>query len=383
MVKHILGGFLALAAATAMACNASKPAPQPKVNDDEEAKRAFWAKPENLARLERYVDANVHFTMLHEAAHYLFRVLDVPVAGREEDAADRFAVAAMLPGGPGSGGSSELPSSAAATDLVWVAYSWINSGRHSTAQERARIPWYDEHGAEEQRGYDILCLLYGSNPKRFELTVQDAQIGIPSKDRLAKCPAESKRNSRAFQKLVGIYVMSDEEIARRLAQPKAVEPPVRSGSASADILRGGSGTGGTTLLTSEAGGISYRDYASPETFWAVPWFRWDSLAFLRAQHSLERIRDILRSLRLPAGTVMPMITAQPCGGVANAYFGVTPPDFYGTEEERKQRQQEWVAQLQRGLISPDLTLCYPLVDGFSWEGRALIWRSEQEKAQRQ
>jgi Putative metallopeptidase len=383
MVKHVLGGFLALAAATAMACSS-------EADNDQEAKRAFWAQPQNQARLDRYVDANVHFAMLHEAAHYLFRVLDVPVAGREEDAADRFAVSVMLPAGPGRGGNTELTSSAEATDLVWVAYSWLNSGRNSIAQQRARIPWYDEHGAAEQRGYDILCLLYGSNPKRFELTVQDPEIGIPSADRLARCSDESARNSRAYEKLLGAFEMTAEEVARR-AQHKVTGQPARSGSAAADILRGNTPTGGTGLLANEAGGISYRDYESREQFWAVPWFRWDSLAFIRAQRSLERVRDILGSLRLPDGTVIPTITAQRCGGEANAFFGFDPPDFYDKqtglndkqrEEERKKALQEWMQRVQQGLVMPQITLCYPLVDGISWVGRELIWRSEQQRASR-
>jgi hypothetical protein len=190
-VTHLRFSLAAVVIAAAAACSSPAPAQN---EDDQEALRAFWSQPVNQGRLEDYVRANVQFTLLHETAHYLFHVLQVPVAGREEDAADRFAVSQMIPRTAGGPVEAELTSSPEAAELVWVAYSFINSGRLAPEQQRTRLPWYDEHSVDEQRGYDVLCLLYGSNPERFKLTAHDPEIGIPDENRLARCPLESARN---------------------------------------------------------------------------------------------------------------------------------------------------------------------------------------------
>ena len=66
------------------------------------APTAYPATPENDAKLRRFVSSVLTFSLLHEAGHLLISEYQVPVLGREEDAADRFAVAALA--SPGSAG---------------------------------------------------------------------------------------------------------------------------------------------------------------------------------------------------------------------------------------------------------------------------------------
>lgn len=386
MVMQMRGRLAALGAAVFLvSCGSSEPPARSETatNDqsfsvDQDAQRAFWATRENQARLDAFVNANVRFALLHEAAHYLFDVLEVPVAGREEDAADRFAVALMTPHGPGNP-ESELTSSAEATPLVWVAYAFINAGRGTLAAERARMVWYNEHSPDQQRGYDITCLLYGSDLERFALMVHDAEIGIPSAERRSRCQNEARLNDRAFTRLLGVFGLPASDVASRRAEYAGADlaPTVRSGSAAGDILRGGRGTGGTRLMPSQPRGVMYHDYSPLETWWRVPWYSWDSAAFLRSNRVLESTRDVLLALRLPEGATMPMVVAHSCAGVANAFYGIDPTLF-----RTREMAETWTPLLKKGLLDPQITICYPLVDGFSWVGRALIWRTELQKQQR-
>jgi hypothetical protein len=348
---------------------------------DLSAQREFWSRDENQKRLEAYVRANTRFTLLHEAAHYVFDVLEVPIAGREEDAADRLAALLMMPTDAGRGPEAERPSSPNASDLVWVAYSWISEGRGALAQERARMAWYDEHSVDEQRGYQVLCMLYGNNPERYELTLADSEIGIldpKARQRFKQlCVRDAALNARAFKVLVGAHAASADEIARKreadqAAQQWAQRP--RSGSLAERIVRGEKppASATPTLLTSQPPGVYYEEYESFEAWAAVPWFPWNSPTFLKNERMLQAIRDDLFGLTLPAGKALPTVEARGCQGMVNAFYGIDP--------NLVENRPDLIPTLERGLIRPSITICYPLVDGFSWAGRTLIWQSEQEKA---
>jgi hypothetical protein len=371
---------LVLSLTMVMACATQEGgSPEPEV--DLAAQREFWSRDENRERLEAYVRANTRFTLLHEAAHYVFDVLEVPIAGREEDAADRLAALLMMPTDAGRGPEAELPSSPYASDLVWVAYSWISEGRGALAQERARMAWYDEHGVDEQRGYQVLCMMYGNNPKRYELALADPEIGIldpKARERFKQqCVRDAALSARAFKVLVGAHAASADEIARKreadLAAQQWAQRP-RSGSAAERILRGETppASATPTLLTSQPPGVFYGEYESFEAWATVPWFPWSSHAFLRAEGMLQAIRDDLFELTLPAGKVLPTIEARGCQGMVNAFYGIDP--------NMLENRPDWRPALERGLIRPSITICYPLIDAFSWAGRALIWGSEQQNA---
>jgi hypothetical protein len=374
---------LVLLLTTAIACGSGSKGSggAGSLESDTAAQREFWSRDVNRNRLEAYVRANTLFTLLHEVGHYFFHVLDVPIAGREEDAADRLAALLMMPTDAGRGPEAELTSSADASDLIWVAYSWVNMGRGRLAQERNRLPWYDEHSVDEQRGYDVLCMAYGHNPERYELAIQDREIGIldvKARERFKqRCIRDAEKNRQALRRLVGAYVASPEEIARKREAYLArfdQQPQSTSGSQAAAILRGRrSGGAPGRLLSGQPPGVLYDEYTSPELWWSVPWFTWDSSAFVRNHRMLEATRDELFALTLPPDATMPTVEARSCGGMVNAFYGIDPAMF--------EKRPDLLRAAERGMINPTITICYPLVDAFSWAGRTLIWRSEQEKGQ--
>ena len=77
--------------------------------------------------------------------------------GREEDAADQFATVTML----------EMKTEFTHRTLVNSAKSWLISDRRARDKGEA-VTYYDNHGLDLQRAYNIICLMVGSDNDQFE-----------------------------------------------------------------------------------------------------------------------------------------------------------------------------------------------------------------------
>ena len=82
---------------------------------------------------------------------------------------------------------------AALAAAEWFA---LEGGRK---QRKGDIAWYDEHSFDLQRMYDIVCILYGNDPKAHLSLV--SAVGLPE-DRRARCLRETPRKVRAWQELL-------------------------------------------------------------------------------------------------------------------------------------------------------------------------------------
>ncbi|MEJ0077840.1 MAG: DUF4344 domain-containing metallopeptidase [Alphaproteobacteria bacterium] len=103
-----------------------------------------------------FVLGNVLFAVTHEVGHMLVSRMGLPVLGREEDAADAFAVVTGL----------KLGNAFSDRILTESASGWfMNDARDK--KEQTRAIYYDEHGLDEQRAYNIVCLMVGSNLQKF------------------------------------------------------------------------------------------------------------------------------------------------------------------------------------------------------------------------
>ena len=122
-----------------------------------------------------FVAGNVLFAMAHEVGHMLISELGLPVLGREEDAADTFAVMNLL----------NMNYAFSNRVLTQSARGWFLSDRRN-AKENIPMAFYDEHALDKQRAYNIVCLMVGSNPENFrELATT------------TKMPEERQRTCRA------------------------------------------------------------------------------------------------------------------------------------------------------------------------------------------
>ena len=127
-----------------------------------------------------FVTANAEFTLLHEMGHLLIHELQLPVLGREEDAADQLGFIGLFLL------YRRQDDPAFAARLLDVADYWrLEWQRPKPAQEQIRE--WDSHALDAQRFYSIACLAYGSDPANLEWIIQ--ATGLPD-ERAFYCDQE-------------------------------------------------------------------------------------------------------------------------------------------------------------------------------------------------
>ncbi|MGB9366553.1 MAG: DUF4344 domain-containing metallopeptidase [Xanthobacteraceae bacterium] len=128
---------------------------------------------DKLKATTEFAVGNMLFVLLHEAAHGLISDLGIPVLGREENAADAFATVTML----------EMKTEFTHRTLVNSAKSWMINDARSRAK-RETVIYYDAHGLDLQRAYNIICLMVGSDGEQFEDLANE--VNLPD-DRQETC----------------------------------------------------------------------------------------------------------------------------------------------------------------------------------------------------
>ncbi|GEP02899.1 DUF4344 domain-containing metallopeptidase [Methylobacterium oxalidis] len=124
--------------------------------------------------------------LMHESGHALFDLLDIPILGREEDAADQVAAYALL----------QLGGREARTVVNGSAYFFATNGKDETVDQGA---FADVHGLFWQRFYNLACLAYGSNKSAFGYIVAK---GYLPKERAEGCSEEYEQVAFAFERLI-------------------------------------------------------------------------------------------------------------------------------------------------------------------------------------
>ncbi|MGB9370256.1 MAG: DUF4344 domain-containing metallopeptidase [Xanthobacteraceae bacterium] len=119
-----------------------------------------------------FVIGNVVFAALHEVGHMTIHEMGLTVLGREEDAADSFAVVYLL----------KIGNHFSDDSLIQSSRGWFLSDRRAKKQKTPMV-FFDAHGLDRQRAYNIVCMMVGGNPEKFSKAAD-----------LAKMPAERQGN---------------------------------------------------------------------------------------------------------------------------------------------------------------------------------------------
>lgn len=136
-------------------------------------------KSTNVSDAKAYAKMSdaVRFVFLHEIAHALIDQYKLPIAGNEEDAADRCSAYINLK----ELGEDGVRAVLAAADAFEI------ESKQSTNSKRSMA---DEHLLKEQRFYNSLCMIYGSNPAKHSKFVSS---GYLPKERAVRCQGEYER----------------------------------------------------------------------------------------------------------------------------------------------------------------------------------------------
>lgn len=135
---------------------------------------------------------------LHELAHALFEMLEVPVFGREEDAADQLAAYIML----------QMGAQDARSLIAGAAYLYAIEAMQKSARLK---DFADVHGLPAQRFYNLLCMAYGAHPKTYADLVEK---GLLPKERAEGCEDEYAQVAHAYETLIMPHI--DRRRAARL-----------------------------------------------------------------------------------------------------------------------------------------------------------------------
>lgn len=139
------------------------------------------------APLDKVLSGAMTFVLYHEVAHGVIDLLDVPVVGREETAADSLGTTLAIASGP------DGQSAALAAGELFAAHA--KEPQNPAAQAAAR---YD---LPQQRYFDSQCLVYGSDPTR-NANLVSGDNGIPP-DQTQTCVFDYRRELRSWQRLLG------------------------------------------------------------------------------------------------------------------------------------------------------------------------------------
>jgi hypothetical protein len=169
---------------------------------------------DQIEKIAAKADANVRERVLvgafiqaafHETAHAVFDILQVPVWGRANDAADRLAAFIMV----------NFGEDVALQTILGTADFFRLSGRTWTGSEFAEV-----NSPEAQRFFNYLCIALGGAPKSFDFLVnpkeQNEQL-LPDR-RAERCQNEFQQVRTAFNLRIMPYVDPDILVKVRAIQ---------------------------------------------------------------------------------------------------------------------------------------------------------------------
>jgi hypothetical protein len=153
------------------------------------------------------------FTAAHEFGHAAFDLYNVPVLGRQEDAADEFATYFLL----------QFGGERAHKLIRGAAYAYYQYVSDSKAKPKVTVPlaaFSSDHGTPEQRFYNLVCIAYGHDPKTFAAVIKN---GYLPEARAKVCKYEYSNLAYAIKTLIRPHI--DEQLAEAVRAVGWFTPP--------------------------------------------------------------------------------------------------------------------------------------------------------------
>lgn len=148
---------------------------------------------EDKATLVRFINGNTMWVLYHETGHALISLFDIPILAKEEDAADNFATLSML-----FEENEQIDEYLRDTAWGWFLFDEL------AATEGDELDFADEHSLDQQRAYQTICFLYGSNEEKFEEFTRMMEM---PEERLVNCAYDYDRSMRSWEKVLNSFVV--------------------------------------------------------------------------------------------------------------------------------------------------------------------------------
>ncbi|WP_159400421.1 DUF4344 domain-containing metallopeptidase [Streptomyces sp. XY431] len=152
---------------------------------------------ERSAQLDQDLIGVTNEAVLHELGHALVNLYDLPVVGKEEDAADQLSALLL------ASGDERHVAYALSTIKAYAALT--NAAANGEQPLKA---YADEHSLDAQRFYNWVCWLYGSDPDQYAPAVQTERNpeGILPPERAAECPGEFRQMEKSWSPTLKPYL---------------------------------------------------------------------------------------------------------------------------------------------------------------------------------
>jgi Putative metallopeptidase len=143
---------------------------------------------DQIEETTQFAVGNASFFIFHEAGHMLVSEFELPVLGREEDAADALASILML----------EAEDEDFDNAMMDSANGWFMSA--SASYDAGDEPAYwDSHALDEQRAYNMVCMMLGKDPKKFKEFADSIEL---PQERADECSYEYEAISDSWYTLL-------------------------------------------------------------------------------------------------------------------------------------------------------------------------------------
>jgi Putative metallopeptidase len=167
------------------------------------------AKPPGIDQKTIVVGGFFHM-VLHEVSHAIFDQFKTPIFGREEDAADQLAAYVVL-----NLEKTDRDKLVTAAIYLFANEAGVIGKRkigNMVVKKRLR-DFSSFHSTPGQRLYNILCMAYGSDQRRFARVVKS---GALPKERAEGCTDEYAQIQNAYRKLIVPHI--DLPLGRKIKQ---------------------------------------------------------------------------------------------------------------------------------------------------------------------
>jgi hypothetical protein len=190
-----------------------------------------------------FVAGNMVFVLQHEMGHAQISERKLPVLGaRDEDAADVFAILTML----------EMGNVMSYRVLEQAAMGWFMTAKRDEKSGNM-LEFYEAHGLDKQRAYQIVCLMVGYDAEMFKKLADDSKL---PKSRRESCGADYRFAHRGWQELLKPH--------RRAPDQPKTEIKIEYGEAKGKLAVFADAARAARLLENLA------EYAADQFVWSSP-----------------------------------------------------------------------------------------------------------------
>jgi Putative metallopeptidase len=153
--------------------------------------------PNRAKAMVEFIVGNMLFVLMHETGHAAITEMGLPVLGRIEDAADTFAALRLI----------RIGSDFSHSVLTEAAQGWFMADRRDR-DSGDKVAFYDEHQLNQQRAYQIVCLMVGSDADKFKDLAKQTKL---PEERQESCLGDFSNAAYSWDLLLKPYLRSPNQ----------------------------------------------------------------------------------------------------------------------------------------------------------------------------